>query len=486
MLDADPRVPDIQPGGTHLDGETCVGHAADRAKEYAATVHFLGRLAGISGTPDEQNKARALVKQVIEEFGVPTNLSSARDAEESTRRAYKKARDEHDMARIRGDAVRIPALEQAKEQAYAAHKQAYEHRTAVMHGSFKAFFENLWGSIKGMYEDAIAAIDNGTWKLGLCKLAVDAGFAVTEEGVALALTGLGLGAAALTLKISGRVVKSGSSAVTIIVRSQRNFLRKDSFDSSKPPFVEKDVIELDTSTVLRDEEKKLLGSDNQGTTTTDRDAGLAEAKSSDKKNAEEAKKNKEDEWEDGSYRNPDDPDGMRRTADGEAMIKNKHGEWKPVSDLRSDKEIELDEQQAAEGKKRTQANRHNNWKGQWGETLADRDAKDRGWTKINGDDAQITGEGFKGKGIDGIYKNPRHPPDYFVTDAKALGAELKKGQLTDEWIKDHLKTMVKKGEITNEQMEDIIDSNEALVQRVDKYGEVTLENKDKTPFREKE
>ncbi|WP_057461295.1 hypothetical protein [Pseudovibrio sp. POLY-S9] len=481
MTDADFRLPDTQPGGTHLDGQSCIGHAADRAKEYAATIHFIGLLVCLTGTPEEQEEARALVRQAIEEFGIPTNLSSARDAEEATRRAYEKASEEYGLALASPDRAQARAAKLAEEKAYATYQQAYQHRTAVMHGSFNAFFENLWASFKTIYQDAIAAIDNGTWKVALCKAAVDAGYAVTEEGIALALVGLGLGVAALTLKFVGRVAKSGSNVVKIFVRSERNFLRKDSFDPSRPAVVEKSVGDIDTSTDLSDAEKKLLGSDNQGTTAPDRDKGPAEAKGGKGK-----KSKKEDVWEDGSYRNPDDPGGMRRTSDGEAMIKNKHGEWKPVSDLRSNKEIEIDEQRAAEGKRQTQSNRHNPWKGQWGETLADQDAKERGWEKINGDDTQITGDGFKGKGIDGVYKNPKPPPDYFVTDAKALGSKVGKKQLTKKWIKDHLTTMYDKSEITKDQMEDIIDSNKALVQRIDEYGEVTLENKDKTPFREKE
>ncbi|KZL13051.1 hypothetical protein [Pseudovibrio sp. Ad37] len=278
MTDADFHLPDTQPGGMHVDGQSCIGHAADRAKEYAATIHFIGLLACLTGTPEEQEEARALVRQAIEEFGLPTNLSSARDAEVDTRRAYERARAEHGLATALGDTARARAAKLAEEKAYATYRQAYDHRTAVMHGSFNAFFENLWTSFKTIYQDAITAIDNGTWKVALCKAAVDAGYAVTEEGIALALVGLGLGVAALTLKFVGRVAKPGSNLVKVFVRSERNFLKQDSFDPSKPAVVEKSVGDIDTSTDLSDAEKKLLGSDNQGTTAPDRDKGAAEAK----------------------------------------------------------------------------------------------------------------------------------------------------------------------------------------------------------------
>ncbi|WP_150523614.1 hypothetical protein [Roseibium sediminis] len=175
---------------------------------------------------------------------------------------------------------------------------------------------------------------------------------------------------------------------------------------------------------------------------------------------------KTDEWPDGSYRNPDDVQGMRRAEDGEAMIKDRNGDWTRVSQIPKTDNV---------------------WKGQWGEAVADQKARQDGWEKINGPDTQITGKDFRGRGIDGIYRNPKPPPDYFVTDAKTgksgLNTTTNGKQLSDKWIKHHLQEMVRNKQLTKDQMDDILESNQPLVQRVTDDGKVKLETKDKTPFR---
>lgn len=316
------------------------------------------------------------------------------------------------------------------------------------------------------------------------KLQVDGAFLAAELAIDVVLAAA-TGGVMLGVKIVARRVSAVASRVVVRVLHQAGKAIPDSGKVLEFDLPDADINDDIIRHVL-DEDKLGVGSksDDAASRAKEKPPAVEEPKGGGK-NGKSGQQKKEDVWKDGSYRNPDDPEGMRRASDGEAMIKNKHGDWKPVSDLRSDHEVKIDDARAAAGLKRNQGNRHNNWKGQWGETLADRDARDRGWEKVNGDDTQITGDNFKGRGIDGIYKNPSPPPDYFVTDAKALGSQLRNSQLTRKWIKNHLNTMVKNGEISEDLMEDVLSDHAAVVQRIDKNGHVTLENKDKIPFRKK-
>lgn len=175
-------------------------------------------------------------------------------------------------------------------------------------------------------------------------------------------------------------------------------------------------------------------------------------------------KRREDIRKDGSYRDPDDVEGMRRAEDGEAMIKSRDGKWHRVSQIKR---------------------RDNVWKGQWGEAVADKKAADDGWIKI-WENTKITGKDFKGPGIDGIYKNPKGPPDYYIAEAKTGRARLgrtKDGlQLDRLWIRNHLQRMVRNREISAAEKRRIMKSYQTLIQRVDDYGNVTLTTPNGQPF----
>jgi hypothetical protein len=117
----------------------------------------------------------------------------------------------------------------------------------------------------------------------------------------------------------------------------------------------------------------------------------------------------------------------------------------------------------------------NNVKGNFGEHMADLDAANRGWIKVN-DGGNLTeiGEKIK-KGIDGVYTNPSPPPGYIIADAKYGTAQLstlKDGtkQMSDKWIRDRLVDAV--GE---DVAEDILESGyKRVLQRVDKYGNIVI------------
>ncbi|WP_413219497.1 hypothetical protein [Tritonibacter mobilis] len=173
---------------------------------------------------------------------------------------------------------------------------------------------------------------------------------------------------------------------------------------------------------------------------------------------------RQDQRADGSYRNPDDPDGVRRTADGEAMIQNKDGTWRPVSDM-------SDPARAADN-----GRRHNPQVGRWGEVEADRYAANQGWEKINGPNTTMDSP-FTGPGkIDAIYRDPGPPPRYIVSDAKALGSQQGKTkddvlQMSGEWIKERLGG----ANLSRFHQREMADGFEPVLLRVDKNGNVTEE-----------
>ncbi len=92
------------------------------------------------------------------------------------------------------------------------------------------------------------------------------------------------------------------------------------------------------------------------------------------------------------------------------------------------------------------------------------------WVKVNGPAATMDTPGHQG--LDSVYRNPKPPPDYFVTDAKYGSAglgRLKDGtqQMSPKWIRDRVETSFDRLDA-----DDIIDGHEAGILRVDKDGNV--------------
>ncbi|MQQ10282.1 hypothetical protein GFB49_17580 [Epibacterium sp. SM1979] len=170
-----------------------------------------------------------------------------------------------------------------------------------------------------------------------------------------------------------------------------------------------------------------------------------------KRRAEQAEE-RHDVRDDGSYRASNDPKGVRRAPDGEAMVQDKDDTWTRISET------------------------SNNTKGRFGEMMADDWAakKDPPWIKVNGPNSDMNTPGHQG--LDSVYKNPNPPPGYFVTDAKygkaGLGT-LKDGtkQMSPSWIRKRIST-----EFDPRLARSIEKSHEPGILRVDKNGDVEWES----------
>ena len=166
-----------------------------------------------------------------------------------------------------------------------------------------------------------------------------------------------------------------------------------------------------------------------------------------------AKAQRQDERPDGSYRDPADPEGVRRTADGEAMIQDRDGNWTPVSEM---------------------SRRDNVYTGRWGETTADRYAAGQGWEKINGSATTMESPFTGPNRIDAIYRDSGPPPRYIVSDAKALGAKQSRTkddtlQMSAKWIEERLGN----AGLSQDQLDDLAMGYDSALLRVDKNGKVT-------------
>ncbi|UTZ22434.1 hypothetical protein [Vibrio campbellii] len=128
----------------------------------------------------------------------------------------------------------------------------------------------------------------------------------------------------------------------------------------------------------------------------------------------------------------------------------------------------------------------NSQKGIYGEIISDHHMKERGFINLLPEDRQVRKMTDKprGRGIDGIYKNPKHPnppPPYVVTEtkfrteagkyidddgiAKDTMLSTTKGskvngmsyppakQMSDDWIEPRMKDELTRGELTNISME---------------------------------
>lgn len=482
--------PDVQSDGQLLDGEmTCVGVATEAAREYAARVRFYGLLAGV-GDQDDVDAARETVKEALRGINFQTDGGDAIKHEDTTREASRQAehafRDawaleyndevnasidayggqanhqtDYEWVESRPDLPdRLRQLARAYREAQDAFIWAQENRTAVMHSDFLAFI----GWFRNTYNKILAAIRDGTWKVALCRVSAEAGFAVAEAALIAALAPIGLGAAAAVLRIGAKTIDFGSPLVRISVRATRTPRAGRLLD----PDHETHEVDFDrpinTDTEPVGDERRIMGEENQGNVSRTQDAGPVDGDGEREGRRDNDQDQREDVWEDGSYRNPNDPEGIRRTADGEMMIQNKDGTWRPVSAMSDPNMIGGDD-----------GRRHNPQVGRWGETVADNYAKDQGWEKISGPwttmDSPFTGP----HRLDGVYRDPGPPPRYIIPDAKGLNSPqstTKAGvlQMSKDWITPRL---AKVG-LERAQLRELTSSGyHPVLLRVDKNGKVT-------------
>ena len=195
--------------------------------------------------------------------------------------------------------------------------------------------------------------------------------------------------------------------------------------------------------------------------STEADAPLDDSLPGSRRNG----RDREDEWADGSYRDPSDPEGVRRTADGEAMIQNKDGTWRPVSQMADPNRTGGDD-----------GRRHNPQVGRWVETEADRYAQSQGWERLKGPPTTME-SGFTGpQRVDAIYHNRNPPPGpYIVSDAKGLNSPqrpTKDGlQMSRNWIERRLA----RSGLSTDELDEVMDGYDPVILRVDKNGNVTEE-----------
>lgn len=284
-----------------------------------------------------------------------------------------------------------------------------------------AYFASVWQQIKAKYHD--------------CGLL----YAVTVTGIdgAFLAAEIGVGVSFLRgLKFIRRILPDGKIAIDVADIEGRRLgsasWSREALDAKygKPQDNHVGGFEPDTNRQLPDKSA---------------DKMLKE------KRAKEQRSERTDERADGSYRNPKDPEGVRRAPDGEAMVEE-NGQWKRVSET------------------------SNNTKGRFGETMADHWAanQDPPWVKVNGPAATMDTPGHQG--LDSVYRNPKPPPDYYVTDAKYGSAglgRLKDGtqQMSPKWITDAVNNAFSAAEAGR-----IRRSHEPGMLRVDKDGNVSWES----------
>jgi hypothetical protein len=118
----------------------------------------------------------------------------------------------------------------------------------------------------------------------------------------------------------------------------------------------------------------------------------------------------------------------------------------------------------------------NSEKGVIGEAAGDEYMTGRGMKKLNGDPVKV-GDDPLGPGIDGVWENPKPPPDYIISETKYGSSKLgytKDGrQMSDKWIDRRLDKAVGKAQadkIRDAQLEGRV---EKWLLHVDEAGNVT-------------
>ncbi len=301
--------PDVQlPNGTQLDGGSCWDHTVKSALEYGAAVRFVGLLAGIKGplgTDDDVAQARQAVRDALTSIGLgpPSSMSAALNESQYADIAKRKAADDllysfatpgwtdpepyADLEKKAATIIATPGtpgkiLSAARNLLYTA-DQARVKRAIweeMRGGIIGDFFSSLWDGIVEVYNKVIAAIKDGTWKVGLCKLGVDTGFAVLEGLVLAGLAAFTGGVAAALVKIVKTAVQSAAKLtgmVRIAVRAERQLKAQRGLLRVGDMHAERPFRDIDPRREGTPDEKKLLGEENQGNVRPTDDKGPAEA-----------------------------------------------------------------------------------------------------------------------------------------------------------------------------------------------------------------
>ena len=175
----------------------------------------------------------------------------------------------------------------------------------------------------------------------------------------------------------------------------------------------------------------------------------------------------------GTFKDPNDPDGVFRTPTGVAVIYNKFGDPRPVSDMADPARNAGD-----------LPNHHGNEVGRWAEVVSDKHVREKeGWVRLHPPGDLKMDDAFRGAGqIDMIYMIPGKPVRYVIVDAKGLGATLGDTadgrQMSVSWILARLDatalTKEQKAAIRRQLRDPTIQTSHLL--HVDAYGTVTIMN----------
>jgi hypothetical protein len=311
--------PDVQmPNGTQLDGGSCLAHVKARSLEYAAAVRFVGLLAGVTGplgTDQDVADARAAVSAALTSIGLgpPSSSFQAQNDAFAAGKAQAAAADALSNAESGWD--RWPAWEAAgspkgedysrwletgagvpeKIKVAARNLRHASEKTDLLRQIYndksrevvRGFFSSLWSGMVEAYNKTIAAIKDGTWKLGLCKLGVDAGFAVLEGLVLAGLAAFTGGVAAALLKIvrtaatiADKAVAGGvklTGAVRMAVRAQRQLKAEGGMLRVSDTHAERPFRDIYPEKECTPDEMKTLGEEGMGGPSKTSDDGLAKA-----------------------------------------------------------------------------------------------------------------------------------------------------------------------------------------------------------------
>ena len=193
---------------------SCGEHALKRAREYAASAHFIGLLAGVVGSTDEQKDARKTVMDALADIGFSADDATNRKTVMELNREWQKLKYETPTANMSASELA------ARDARIAEIDAAIAGNPVVQKWSPQGVFNRLWNSLADIYNRAIKFVREDMWKKSLCELSVDAGFLILETGLAAALTAAGLAAAAAFLKIVA-IASKGVRYVKISVKATR-------------------------------------------------------------------------------------------------------------------------------------------------------------------------------------------------------------------------------------------------------------------------
>lgn len=275
-----------QPVATNIDSQltdmvegsaSCGDLAIKRAREYAAQAHFIGLLAGIVGTKDERDAARQAVIDALTEIGFAIGGGDQRALAMQRQKEwldlkYNTRTSGMNAEQLAAHNQRVAAAEAAANEAITAQESYRKWGTPanMLNNGIPETWDSLWNSLRSIYDKAVKFVREDMWKKSACELSLDAGFFLLENGVAVALSAIGLAAAAAFLKIVG-IASKGLRLVKISVTARRG-LKAGGLRTGAKEYAEKAYkYEIDTGNINRDAKAFLDESGQGGSTKPDRD-----------------------------------------------------------------------------------------------------------------------------------------------------------------------------------------------------------------------